>query len=141
MKKENNIGFLIHRISNRMRTNFDAQMKKYDLTYSQSQVLFHLKNNGGSMSQRQLQDMMKVSHPTMVGLVQRLEANDFVRTSLDDKDRRNKIVSLSQQAELFSNDVEASRKKNRKKMLKGFDEKEEEELYRLLERVYENINA
>ena len=141
MKKENNIGFLIRRISNRMKTNFDAQMKKHDLTYSQSQVLFHLKNNGGSMSQRQLQDMMKVSHPTMVGLVQRLEANDFVRTSLDDKDRRNKIVSLSQQAELFSNDVEASRKKNRKKMLKGFDEKEVEELYRLLERVYENINA
>ena len=57
-------------------------------------------------NQKQLQTMMNVSHPTMVGLVQRLEANGFVTTAPDTMDRRNKIVSLTEEAEAFINKYE-----------------------------------
>ena len=141
MKKDLNIGFLIHRIDNKVKADIDAQLKIHDLTFSQSQVLFQLMKNGGSMSQKQLQDVMKVSHPTMVGLVQRLEANGYVRTALDQNDKRNKIVTITEAAEQFSHDMEASRKKNRKKMLKDLSEEEVQELSRLLNKVYENVNV
>ena len=141
MKKDLNIGFLIHRIDNKVKTDIDAQLKIHDLTFSQSQVLFQLMKNGGSMSQKQLQDVMKVSHPTMVGLVQRLETNGYVETALDQNDKRNKIVTITKAAEQFSHDMEESRKKNRKKMLKGLSEEEAQELFRLLNKVYENVNG
>ena len=77
----------------------------------------------------------------MVGLVQRLEANGYVETALDQNDKRNKIVTITEAAEQFSHDMEESSKKNRKKMLKGLSEEEAQELFRLLNKVYENVNG
>ena len=141
MKEDLNIGFLISKIDNKIKAGIDTRMKTHGLTYSQSQVLFQLKKHGDSMPQKQLQDIMKVSHPTMVGLVQRLEANGYVKTSIDELDRRNKIVTIAEEAENYGKDMEKARLENRKKMLRGFSDEEAEELYRLLNKVYENVNS
>ena len=101
MNRNEDIGYLIHKIDNKIKTNIDNHFKIHDLTFSQSQVLHLLSKNGGTVNQKQLQTMMNVSHPTMVGLVQRLESNGFVTTAPDNMDRRNKIVSLTEEAVLF----------------------------------------
>ena len=107
--KHDDIGYLIHQIDNRIKTNIDNHFKVHDLTFSQSQVLHLLEKNGGSMSQKQLQTQMNVSHPTMVGLVQRLESNRFVTTETDSQDRRNKIVIITEEATNFKNEMIKSR--------------------------------
>ena len=56
--KHDDIGYLIHQIDNRIKTNIDNHFKVHDLTFSQSQVLHLLEKNGGSMSQKQLQTQM-----------------------------------------------------------------------------------
>ena len=139
MKDDHSIGFLIHRIENRMKANIDARFKDHDLTFSQSQVLFQLKHNDGQLSQKQLQDLCNVSHPTMVGLIQRLESNGFVTTRTDENDKCVKIVAITDKARSFYKDMEESREFSRKRMLKGLDDKQIEEFYSLLEKVYENI--
>ena len=128
MSKETSVGFLIHKIENRMKARIDAQFSIHNLTFSQSQVLFQLKKHDGCLSQKQLQDLLNVSHPTMVGLIKRLEANGYVKTSLDEKDRRNKIVSVTKEAIQFYKD-----------MLKGLNKEEERELIRFLQTVYANL--
>ena len=140
MEKASNIGILIHRIDKKIKANMDISLNRYDLTYSQSQVLFFLRLNEGKLSQKKLQDMMHCSHPTMVGLIQRLEANGFVRTYTDETDKRYKIVELTDKALAFGNDMRKSREQNEKAMLKGLKKEEKEILLDLLDKVYKNIS-
>ena len=140
MEKLNNIGILIHRIDKKIKANMDIDLNRYDLTFSQSQVLLFLRLNEGKLSQKKLQDMMRCSHPTMVGLIQRLEANDFVRTYTDEEDKRYKIVELTDKALAFGNDMKKTREQNEKQMVKGLKKEEKEILLDLLDRVYKNIS-
>ena len=140
MEKASNIGILIHRIDKQIKATMDISLNRYDLTYSQSQVLLFLCLNEGKLSQKKLQDMMHCSHPTMVGLIQRLEANGFVQTYTDETDKRYKIVELTDKALAFGNDMRKSREQNEKAMLKGLKKEEKEILLDLLDRVYKNIS-
>ena len=139
--KHDDIGYLIHQIDNRIKTNIDNHFKVHDLTFSQSQVLHLLEKNGGSMSQKQLQTQMNVSHPTMVGLVQRLESNRFVTTETDSQDRRNKIVIITEEATNFKNEMIRSREKLHKAMFSSFSENEKDTLKELLNRILDNISG
>ena len=139
--KHDDIGYLIHQIDNRIKTNIDNHFKVHDLTFSQSQVLHLLEKNGGSMSQKQLQTQMNVSHPTMVGLVQRLESNRFVTTEIDSQDRRNKIVIITEEATNFKNEMIRSREKLHKAMFSSFSENEKDTLKELLNRILVNISG
>ena len=140
MEKLNNIGILIHRIDKKIKANMDIDLNRYDLTFSQSQVLLFLRLNEGKLSQKKLQDMMRCSHPTMVGLIQRLEANGFVRTYTDEEDKRYKNVELTDKALAFGNDMKKTREQNEKQMVKGLKKEEKEILLDLLDRVYKNIS-
>ena len=91
----NEIGMLIKQISFQMRTHADMDMRKCDLTWSQAHLLRHLAKAGGQMSQKQIEKELEISHPTVVGLVQRLEAKGFVESFTDETDRRIKMVRIS----------------------------------------------
>lgn len=141
MKKNDDIGYLIHQIDNRIKTNIDNNFKVHDLTFSQSQVLHLLEKNGGSMSQKQLQTEMNVSHPTMVGLVQRLELNSFVTTETDKRDRRNKIVMITEEALNFKNELIRSKEELHEAMFSSFTEDEMDTLKEMLHKILDNISG
>ena len=83
---------------------------------------------------------MNVSHPTIVGLVQRLETNGFVKTETDPQDRRNKIVTTTEAAEQFKKELIKNRTKSNKMMLEGISAEDMETAVRVLNRMLENIN-
>jgi len=141
VKKNDDIGYLIHQIDNRIKTNKDNNFKVHDLTFSQSQVLHLLEKNGGSMSQKQLQTEMNVSHPTMVGLVQRLESNSFVTTETDKRDRRNKIVMITEEALNFKNELIRSKEELHEAMFSSFTEDEMDTLKEMLHKILDNISG
>lgn len=139
MNRNEDIGYLIHKIDNKIKTNIDNHFKIHDLTFSQSQVLHLLGKNGGTVNQKQLQTMMNVSHPTMVGLVQRLEANGFVTTAPDNLDRRNKIVSITEEAIKFKEEMVKSGEKFNRTMLEGINDEELSVVTSVLNKMIENI--
>lgn len=140
MEEKERIGYLIHKIDKKIKVNADNDLFSHDLTFSQSQILHHLQKNGGSLSQKQLQDLLKASHPTIVGLVQRLEAKGYVECFTDPNDRRYKIVKQTALAERLKEDLIKTRKKFERKMIQGISKEEIDELYRILNKMYENIN-
>ena len=139
MNRNEDIGYLIHKIDNKIKTNIDNHFKIHDLTFSQSQVLHLLSKNGGSVNQKRLQTMMNVSHPTMVGLVQRLESNGFVTTAPDIEDRRNKIVSATEEAMKFREEMIRSGESFNKAMLEGINDEELAVVTRVLNKMIDNI--
>ena len=139
MNKNNEIGYLIHKIDTKIKANMDQELSRHDLTFSQSQVIHLLRLNSGQLSQKALQDLMKVSHPTVVGLVQRLESNGYVKTEIDENDKRYKIVTLCDIADEFKKDMMRSKERFDKKMFQDLPQEKLDELYQILQKMYENI--
>ena len=140
MNKKNDIMHLIRKISFRMKNGMDASLKENDLTFTQMLVLRYISHADGEVSQKKIQEYLNVSHPTVVGLVKRLENHGFVECQTDEKDKRNKIVFLTQKARDFGKTMEENRKKAEKTAYGNFSREEVNELTRLLNKLYENIN-
>lgn len=137
--KKNDVGYLIKLISDKMCAQGDAALKEYDLTFSQVRILAYLHRYGPQCTQKEIEGFLDVAHPTVVGLVSRLEKNGFVECHPDLADRRNKLVSLTPRAHEIKNKVEEKKRMKEQQMAAGLSGEEQEELIRLLKRVYSNI--
>ena len=66
-----------------MKALGDNDLKTQDLTFSQAQVLVVIERNGGTIAQKEIEKILDVSHPTIVGLVNRLHEKGFVECEVD----------------------------------------------------------
>ena len=133
------IGFLIKVISDRMKALGDNDLKTHDLTFSQAQVLVVIERNGGTIAQKEIEKILDVSHPTIVGLVNRLQEKEFVECEVDETDRRSKIVFLSEKAKSLGQLMREKRDQSDRELMEGLSEEEAEQLYVLLRKIYSNI--
>ena len=133
------IGHLIKNINDKLKVNADADLKHYNLTLAQSRVLAFLQSKGGSATQKEIEVFWEVSHPTVVGIVSRMEHNGYVITWIDKADKRNKIVKLTEQAEIIGQDMEQNILDNERKMLTSLTPTEIEQLRRMLAIIYKNL--
>ena len=138
--REDEINHLIKMISNKIRARGDADMKERGLTFSQLQVLVTLHRHSGQMSQRELEKKLKISHPTIVGLVQRLEKNGYVETWTDETDKRIKHVKQSEKALKMKEEARQRWNDMSMRMFRNLSETEKEELYRMLNVISDGLN-
>lgn len=136
---ENDIGLLIKRLADKMKVSVDASLKDQGLTFSQTLVIGFLSEQGGMATQKEIEDHLQVSHPTVVGIVSRLEKNGFVACSADEKDRRNKIVCTTDKAMNTVGSMNMGKRKIEERLTKGLSEAELAELRRIINLMYENI--
>ncbi|MGN0771503.1 MAG: MarR family winged helix-turn-helix transcriptional regulator [Christensenellales bacterium] len=136
---EKDFGYLMKSINDKMKARADADLKSFDITFAQSQVIAFLSENGGKATQKEIEVFMEVSHPTVVGIVSRMEQNGHVVTWFDEKDKRNKIVKLTQKAENMGKDMQQNVRNNEKQILKSLSEQEMKELTRMLGIIYKNL--
>ena len=139
--QNNDIGYLIKKISLLQKAGLDASLQEYDLTSSQFRVLIVLHKHGGSLTQKELEEELGVSHPTVSGLVRRLEKQGYLRVTTDPADRRNRIVSLSEKTRNAEEYLRLQRRKAEEKLIEGMNAEEVRNLRNYLERMYENIRT
>ena len=131
--------YLIKTVADKNSAAADADLKRHGLTFSQLRVLGYLHDKGGAAPQRDIQRHMEVSHPTVVGIVGRLEKNGFVVTYTDEGDRRNKIVRMTVKAGRLGDELETGRQKSAAELTRGLTEDEIGELGRLLRILAKNV--
>ena len=137
--EKKDIGHLLKLISDGIKARFDTSLKEHDLTCSQLRILGYLNKSNGNVTQKQLEEFLGVSHPTVVGLINRLEKNGFVRTHFDKSDKRHKIISEDEKAVALSIQMENQRSQIEATLLTGLTADEINELERMLNIVYSNI--
>ena len=137
--EKKDVGWLIKNINEKMKVRADADLKRDNLTFSQGRVLIFLSSKGGQATQKEIEDFLEVSHPTVVGIVSRMEQNGFLTTWIDGKDKRNKIVKLTEQAEAIGAYMEQHLKENEKTLLAPLSAEEIEQLKRMLLAIYNNL--
>lgn len=134
------IGFLVKLVHDAIDRRINQELESQRLTNSQLSVLSFLCMQGDADTTiRDIQDFLKVSHPTAAGLVRRLEQKGFVHLLTDPRDKRARIVRLD--ASVISN-AQLEPKPTlhmEERLLAGLSEEERRQLCALLMRVYENI--
>lgn len=133
------IGYLIKSINDKLKIKADEDLKSHNLTLSQSRIVLLLSKKHGGATQKDIEDELGVSHPTVVGLVSRMEQNGIVYTFFDNKSR-SKIVKLTEQAIPLSKDMEETISKNDNEMLNGLSDSEIEQIEKSLKIILKNLS-
>lgn len=136
---ENDIGVSVKRLADKIKASVDALLKDQGLTFSQTLVIDFLSEVGGKATQKEIEDHLQVSHPTIVGIVSRLEKNGFVVCSVDEKDRRNKIVCATCKALNTVHSMRIGKQKMEEMLTKGISEAELAEFNRIINLMCKNI--
>lgn len=138
--EERDIGFLFKQINMQIKKGIDKALIEYDLTTSQSRVLFFIYfREKDKTSMKDIEEHLKVTHPTVIGIVKRLEEKGFVTTASDPEDRRVKLVTITQKTTKMIKKLDQGRRKMDEKLLKGFTEQETKELRRMLSMIEDNL--
>lgn len=137
--KQKDIGYLIKNINDKLKVKADADLKHSRLTLSQSRVLAFLDNQGGQATQKEIEVYLEVAHPTVVGIISRMEQNGHLRCWVDETDKRNKIVALTEQAKALGEEMEQRLSANEEKLLASFSEEEIKKLRQMLLTIYHNL--
>lgn len=134
------IGYLIKSINDKIKVHADADLKSHNLTLTQSRVLIYLQSRDDEKAtQKEIEDFLSVSHPTVVGLVSRMEKNGFLTTWLDTDDRRNKVVKLTDMAKKTGKNMDSVVGSMEEKMLATLSEMQISQLTETLETIYKNL--
>ena len=105
---------------------------------SQCRVFLYLSSRGGQGTQKEIETVLGVSHPTVVGLVSRMEQNGYVMC-WPCEDGRNKNVKLTPKAEDIDKDMKKNMQANEQKLLEPLSPEESEKLRDLLLKVVQHL--
>lgn len=133
------VGYLLKQISDRLRASADLSLQSRNLTFSQLEVLRYISSRGEKVTQKSIQDYLAVSHPTVVGLVSRMEKKGYLISYADPTDRRNKIVELTETAVQLSIELQGETEAMEQQLLHGLTPEDRETLDRLLKLLYKNL--
>ena len=99
MVENNHIGSRIRILSNNIRLAIDRKLNSLGLTGQQSFVLRYLSMHDGEVVYpKDIEKRFNLTHPTVSGLLQRLEAKGFITCIPDPDDRRYKRVAITPSA-------------------------------------------
>lgn len=133
------IGYQFKLISDKLKVHADADLKNQGLTLAQSRVLTFLNEQDGIATQKEIEDYLQVSHPTVVGLVSRMEQNELVETWFNPENRRNKMVRLTEKSKKIGENMDEVTEQHDKALLNGLSEQEQAELNRMLNIILKNL--
>lgn len=88
-------GFLVARISRRMRQAVDAEMRLIGLTEATWRPLVYLRSLGDGVHQKELANAMSIEGPSLVRLLDNLERRGFIERREDESDRRARGIHLT----------------------------------------------
>ena len=133
------IGCLLKMITDKIKMRADANLAQQGLTLTQSRVLGYLNHNGGQATQKEIEGFLQVSHPTVAGIIGRMEQNGFVYCWLDPADKRSKIVCQTERAAAIAQDRHATIQATEQQMLRSLTPEQIAALESTLRTIYADL--
>lgn len=139
-KNNNDVGFWLKQLSNKMENSRNQNVAHLELTSSQFEVLlFLMENREKEINQIDIEKAMNRSNPTITGIVKRLEAKNFIERVPSSKDKRYKSIILTDKALQLHDEGAVGREKAEKHLLRGFSDEERAQLVDYIKRMIDNV--
>ncbi len=137
-----NLGPRLRYLNNRITQYMDQQFLALDLTSTQSFILHHLSlHENEAMYPKDIEKRFHLTHPTVSGVLQRLEAKNFIVIEPDRADRRCKRIRLTDRARRCDEAVGQAFETLERLMCSGMSEEEQQTLLRLLDLASANLRS
>ncbi len=129
-------GFLIKQINDEMRHRVWHTLSNTDITTSQLKAMLCIHNSrNGVLSMKELERMLSVAQSTVAGLVTRLEEKGYVESGGDVRDRRVKLVALTEKGQCLCADARNRLGDYDDVLLASLGEDERKTLFSLLSKI------
>lgn len=133
-----NIGFLIKKISDRLLSELNYNLKKYDITARQLEVLDFI-NELNSVSQKDLSEHLGVKHTTVIELLRKLQEKDFIIKTQNEKNAKYNVITLTDKGKELAKQLGTFRDEVENIIAKSLGKENKESLIHSLNIVYKNI--
>ena len=91
-----NLEFYFKRINDALISYVNNELRDLDLTFSQMEVLQLLfERKGENIYQKDIEKHFNLSHPTVIGILKRLQAKDLVKVKRIEEDKRKRNIVLT----------------------------------------------
>lgn len=131
---------LIKKLDKVFKQNFDQELERVGLTFSQMRVLRFLEDNPNTkITQKDISKELDIQHSTTIGLLKRMQEKGLVTVVVDEDNRRCRNIFLTSKAEEISCEMERGRTIMEKRVVASFTEEEKEIFYRLLNKAIDNL--
>lgn len=134
-------GILIKKLDKVFKQNFNQELERVGLTFSQMRVLRFIEDNPKmKITQKDISNELDIQHSTTIGLLKRMQEKGLVRVVVDEDNRRCKNIFLTKKAEDIRYEMERGREIMESRVVKSFTDEEKETFYRLLNKAIDNLN-
>lgn len=135
---QRSFGFLVNDCARLMRRNFERRARAIGLTRAQWAAIAHLLRNEGC-NQSTLADLLDVEPITLARLLDRMEAKGWIRRQPDLKDRRARLVFLTEKAKPLVDKLAEFAAEARAVAMAGISAEDQEKMIDLMIRVRTNL--
>ncbi len=129
---------ILHWCTDQAVTNALAQM---DLTAAQGHIMGYLSHRKDPPCSRDIEDAFHLSHPTVSGLLSRLEKKGFIEFRSDLLDRRCKRIYVLEKGNECNERIHNAILDNEKRIVTDFSESEQAQFAAFLERAIANMGG
>ena len=135
---ENSVGHWVCQASQLLQRAFNEELAPQGVTFRQAQVLGCLALDG-KLSQTDLADRMRIEPPTLVGIIDRMERDGWIRRSGDATDRRRKLIEALPASKPAWTKIIAAAKRVRNRATRGMTPTQIAQLKKLLCLIQSNL--
>ena len=99
LNKRRKCAILLKHLHHGMHKNFNKDLESLNLTSVQGEVLFYLfHNQDKKIYQKTIEESLKISNPTVTGILQRMEEKELISRVVDESDARYRVIVLCSRA-------------------------------------------
>lgn len=132
-------GHLIRILHWRTDQTITDTLDKLGLTASQGRVLGYVAHHPEPPCPRDIESDFHLSHPTVSGLLSRLEQKGFLQLRTDPQDRRCKRIYLLEKGKACQAQIRQRIHQHEAQLVQGFTPEEQAQFASLLQRAIENL--
>ena len=114
-------------------------LAEMELTAAQGHIMAFVTHRQQPPCAKDIEEAFQLSHPTVSGLLARLEKKGFIEFRSDEKDRRCKRIYLLPKGWQLHEMVHGAIDRNEQRLVQDFTEEEKEQFRKLLLRAIHNM--
>lgn len=128
-----------HLLHCRVQQRITNALAEMELTGQQGRVIGYISRCPQPPCPRDIEQVFRLSHPTVSGLLNRLEKKSFLRLEPDPADKRCKRIFLLPKGEACCKLIDQTFASTEDQLTQGFSEEEQAQFLLLLDRAIANI--
>lgn len=134
-------GHLIRVLGNCTQQTMTAALASMELTSTQGRIMGFITHRQSPPCSRDIEEAFQLSHPTVSGILSRLEQKGFIEFRPDETDRRCKRIHPLAKGLALQETMHQIIAANEEKLVEGFTEAEKQLFSQLLTRAIDNMGG